>query len=441
MRIPGTATGVVIGVVAVVLAVVLAGSGQPSTAAAPTVSGAALTVDVELDAMRVRPDVVEVPQGTRLVLRVTNREAMPHDLQLDSGERTPRLRRGQTALLEVGPVHGDREAWCAVAGHRAAGMTMSIRVQGAHRHAAPDAADGDRIAEPAALDLAADPSPGWEARDAALPAAPDVAVHRVELRAVDREVEVAPGRREQRWTFAGSVPAPTLRGRVGDRFEITLINDTEMGHGIDFHAGALAPDGPMRTIDPGERLVYRFTADRAGAWLYHCSTMPMTQHIANGMYGAVIIDPPGLPEVDREYALVSAELYLGEPGGQDQFDKIRTGQPDGWMFNGMAAQYDHAPLRAHTGERVRIWVVNAGPGGSTAFHVVGGQFDTVYREGAWTLRPDASSGGAQVLDLAPAQGGFVELVFPEAGHYPFVDHDMRHAESGAHGVIAVTDRP
>ncbi|ODQ93840.1 multicopper oxidase domain-containing protein [Mycolicibacterium holsaticum] len=438
MRVPGTATGVVIGVVAVVLAVALAGSGHQTTAAAPAVSGEALTVDVELDAMRVRPDVVEVPEGTRLVLRVTNREAMPHDLQLDSGERTPRLRRGQTALLDVGAVHNDREAWCAVAGHRAAGMTMSIRVLGARQH--PVVAD-DATTAPAALDLAADPPPGWAPRDAVLAPVTGDGVHRIELRAVDREVEVAPGRWEQRWTFGSTVPGPTLRGRIGDRFEITLINDTQMGHGIDFHAGALAPDGPMRTIGPGERLVYRFTAHRAGAWLYHCSTMPMTQHIANGMYGAVIIDPPGLPAVDREYALVSAELYLGEPGGQEQSDKIRAGQPDGWMFNGMAAQYDHVPLRAHTGERVRIWVVNAGPGGSTAFHIVGGQFDTVYREGAWVLRPDASSGGAQVLDLGPAQGGFVELSFPETGNYPFVDHDMRHAENGAHGVIAVTDRP
>ncbi|WP_235674699.1 multicopper oxidase domain-containing protein [Mycolicibacterium pulveris] len=443
LRIPGTALGVLIGVVAVVLAAVAAGTGQQTgqqaTAPAPE-SGEVLTVDVELDEMRVRPDVVEVPEGTRLVLRVTNREAMVHDLQLDSGERTPRLRRGQTALLDVGPVYTDREAWCAVAGHRAAGMTMSIRVQGAHRHAADHDTAQDAVGVPDRLDLAADPSPGWVARDATLAPA-EGGVHRVELRAVDRELEVAPGRREHRWTFAGSAPGPTLRGRVGDRFEITLINDTEMGHGIDFHAGALAPDEPMRTIDPGERLVYRFTAHRAGAWLYHCSTMPMSQHIANGMYGAVIIDPPGLPEVDREYALVSAQLYLGEPGGQEQVDKINADRPDGWMFNGMAAQYDHAPLRAHTGERVRIWVVNAGPGDSTAFHVVGGQFDTVYREGAWALRPDARSGGAQVLDLAPAQGGFIELSFPEAGHYPFVDHDMRHAEGGAHGVIEVTDRP
>jgi nitrite reductase (NO-forming) len=156
------------------------------------------------------------------------------------------------------------------------------------------------------------------------------------------------------------------------------------------------------------------------------------------MYGAVVIDPPGLPTVDREYFLVSAQLYLGDPGSDGQAGKTRAGTPDGWMFNGIAAQYDHAPLTARVGERVRIWLVNAGPSDTTAFHVVGAQFDTVYKEGAWLLRPDAE-GGAQVLDLAPAQGGFVELAFPEPGQYPFVDHDMRHAENGAHGVIAVTE--
>lgn len=432
---PGTAIGIVAGLIAVLLAVMLAGMDTSFTGSRMA-SGSTRTIDVELSGMRVRPDTVEVTPGTRLVLRVTNREELVHDLRLDTGERTPRLRNGQTAVLDVGPVDSDRQAWCEVAGHRAAGMTMTIRVAGAHEHpAVPDTTPGQTTA----IDPAADPSPGWMPRDATL-APVSESVHRIELRAMEKELEVAPGRMERRWTFAGTAPGPTLRGQVGDRFEITLINDAPMGHGIDFHAGALAPDQPMRTIEPGERLVYRFTATRAGAWLYHCSTMPMSQHIANGMYGAVIIDPPGLAPVSREYILVSAQLYFGEPGGEEQVEKIRAGRPDGWMFNGMAAQYDHAPLTARVGERVRIWLVNAGPGDATAFHVVGGQFDTVYREGAWMLRPDDRSGGAQVLDLAPAQGGFVELTFPEAGRYPFVDHDMRHAESGAHGVIAVTEQ-
>jgi len=236
------------------------------------------------------------------------------------------------------------------------------------------------------------------------------------------------------------MPGPVLHGRVGDEFVITLVNDGTIGHSIDFHAGSLAPDRPMRTIAPGESLTYRFTATRAGIWLYHCATMPMSAHIANGMFGAVVIEPPGLPAVDRSYLLVQSELYLGGPGGQVDVDKLAAEQPDLVVFNGYANQYDHQPLPARVGERVRVWVLNAGPNRASSFHVVGGQFDTVWSEGAYQLRPDdPGSGGAQVLPLLPAQGGFVELTFPEAGHYPFVSHVMVDAERGAHGVFRVTD--
>jgi nitrite reductase (NO-forming) len=108
------------------------------------------------------------------------------------------------------------------------------------------------------------------------------------------------------------------------------------------------------------------------------------------------------------------------------------------VFNGYANQYDHRPLTARVGERVRIWVVDAGPNRATAFHVVGGQFDTVYAEGAYRLGPDTGVGGSQALALGPSQGGFVELSFPEAGRYPFVSHSMIDAERGAHGVVTVT---
>ncbi|GFG70176.1 multicopper oxidase domain-containing protein [Mycolicibacter senuensis] len=435
---PAAVTGAV--ALAAAAAVAAALTLAPAASEVADVAGEAHTVDVTLNNMRFSPDVLEVPAGTRLVLRVTNIDGLPHDLHVDTGEHTPRLSRGQTAVLDLGVVRQDRDVWCDVPGHRAAGMTMTIRALGGvprHEHAGGD--HGGRAPTPETLNLAVDPSPGWRPYDAVLaPATPGV--HRVELRAVDAELEVAPGRREIRWTFGGSEPAPTLHGRVGDTFEITLINDSTMGHGIDFHAGALAPDQPMRTLEPGERLVYRFTARRAGAWLYHCSTPPMTLHIANGMYGAVIIDPPGLSAVDREYALVGAQLYAGAPDADAKTTAIRAGQPDGWMFNGTAAQYMHAPLPARSGERVRVWVVNAGPGDTIAFHIVGTQFDTVYKEGAWLLRPgdpSAPAGGSQVLDLATAQGGFVELTFPEPGHYPFMDHDMRHAENGAHGTFEV----
>ncbi|MFE6287737.1 multicopper oxidase domain-containing protein [Streptomyces sp. NPDC057877] len=438
----GTAAGAVLTVLAVLVAN-SGGTGGTSVAAGQgggTGTGVTRTVEVTLTSMRVRPSRIEVDPGTSLRLEVTNDDAQRHDLKVDDGPATPLLSRGQSDTLDLGPVTGDREAWCTLPGHRAAGMTLDIVVKdGTGGHSTGHGDGHAALADSGTgLDLSADFTGDWAARDAQLAPAPGGSVHKVTLRAAHTDVEVAPGVKQQMWTFGGTAPGPTLRGKVGDVFEVTLVNDDEgMGHGIDFHAGSLAPDKPMRTIQSGESLVYRFRAERAGAWLYHCSTAPMLQHIGNGMYGAVVIDPPGLSEVDHEYVLVSSELYLGTPGSTAQVTKMREGTPDAWAFNGVAAQYGKQPLRVKAGERARFWVVAAGPGDGIAFHVVGTVFDTVYKEGAYLLKPD-QPGGAQVLDLATAQGGFVETVFPEAGHYSFVDHDMRHAESGAHGVVEVS---
>lgn len=183
--------------------------------------------------------------------------------------------------------------------------------------------------------------------------------------------------------------------------------------------------------------------------MYHCSTVPMSAHIAAGMHGAVIIEPDGLPEVDRSYVVVQSEVYLSgaaaEAGSATEVatDRVVTGQPDFVTFNGIANQYDQHVFEARVGERVRFWVLDAGPNLSSSFHIVGGQFDTVYFEGAYQLDRGRDAfgnqdGGSQALGLLPAQGGFVELVFPEAGHYPVVSHIMSDAERGAHGVVRVT---
>jgi nitrite reductase (NO-forming) len=170
--------------------------------------------------------------------------------------------------------------------------------------------------------------------------------------------------------------------------------------------------------------------------MYHCSTMPMSAHIANGLFGAVVIEPPHLRPVDRSYLLVQSELFLGAQGGEVDATKLAAEKPDLVVFNGYANQYDHAPLTARVGERIRIWVLDAGPNRPTSLHVVGGQFDTAYSEGAYLLRPGV--GGAQSLGLLAGQGGFVELTFPEPGDYPFVSHVMVDAERGAHGLFRVT---
>lgn len=395
-------------------------------------SGRVVEVAVAAQDMEFVPDVIEVAPGDALVLVVTNTDDVVHDLVLDSGASSPRLAPGESARVEVGVVGRSVAGWCSIAGHRQLGMVLTVVVAGTQA----GGEGGRHGTEPELVDLRGEPGAGFEPWPAALAAAAGTR-HRVELTVTELEREVAPGIRQTLWTFDGSAPGPVLRGKVGDTFEITLRNDGSVGHSIDFHAGALAPDEPMRTIEPGESLSFTFTADRAGIWMYHCSTMPISLHIANGMFGAVIIDPPGLPAVDREYLLVQSELYLGPQGESADATKVRSERADAVVFNGYANQYDQAPLVAEVGERVRIWVLNAGPNRASAFHVVGGQFDTVYSEGAYLLTD--GPGGSQVLPLLAAQGGFVELEFPQAGSYPFVSHVMVDAERGAHGLVRVTE--
>ncbi|NLA09153.1 MAG: multicopper oxidase domain-containing protein [Microbacteriaceae bacterium] len=431
---------------------VAAGISAVSPGEGVAASGQVTRVTVQVTGMRFDTDVIEVPYGNRLEVTFENTGTDVHDLTFENGARTQRLAPGESETIDVGVIGADMAGWCTVAGHRQMGMELSVVVTGApdgggeastggagtageHAGGHEAAGAGDAAAD---IDWQREPAAGFTAWPALLAPAPEGTVHAITLRAEESVEEVAPGITQARWTFGGSAPGPTLRGKIGDVFEITLINDGTIGHSIDFHAGALAPDEPMRTIAPGESLVYRFTATRAGIWMYHCSTMPMSMHIANGMFGAVIIDPPGLAPVAAEYVLVQGELYLGAQGDVANAEKIAEERPDLVAFNGYADQYLHQPLTATAGERVRVWVLDAGPNRPSSFHVIGGQFDTVYLEGAYRLLPD-DPGGSQALGLQPAQGGFVELVFPEAGNYPFVTHRMSDAEKGARGVFRVGD--
>ncbi len=451
------ATGLAAVVLAVALGVAvdpsaLAGAGHaPAAAAGVAATGRVTHVSVEAANMRFTPSTVEVPAGNRLVIDLRNTDDEDvHDLVLDSGADSGRLAPGASARLDVGVVGRDIEGWCSVVGHRQMGMVFHVRVTGRTTSAAvqgtsdqaPAPGTTRSSAAPSAaddLDFLADPGPSFAAHDATLPPLEAGRTHRRTFTVSELEREVAPGVRQRLWTYNGTAPGPVLHGRVGDRFVVTLVNDGTMGHSIDFHAGTLAPDAPMRTLPPGGSLTYRFTATHSGIWLYHCSSMPMSAHIANGLFGAVVIDPPGLPRVDRSYVLLQSELYLGPQGGTVDMDKLQAERPDAVVFNGYANQYDHRPLTARVGERVRIWVLDAGPSRATSFHVVGGQFDTVFSEGGYLLRRgNREHGGSQVLPLGVAQGGFVELTFPEPGHYPFVSHVMVDAERGAHGVFAVT---
>jgi nitrite reductase (NO-forming) len=241
------------------------------------------------------------------------------------------------------------------------------------------------------------------------------------------------------WTFDNQVPGPVLRGKIGDTFEITVVNDGTITHSIDFHASKVAWSVEMGPIAPGDQLNYTFVAQKAGIFMYHCGTPPVLHHIANGMYGAIIIDPPDLASVDHEYVMVQSELYAAKPGAVGDLTEMLAEQWDAVVFNGYTNQYLHRPIRVEPNERIRIWVLDAGPSENSSFHVIGTIFDTVYKEGTYLLTP--SAGGSQALDLQPAQGGFVEFTFDVPSLYPFVTHKFASASKGAVGLFQAGEVP
>lgn len=423
------------------------GSSAPAADAGVAPTGQTTEVDVTAKDMRFTPAFVDVPAGDRLVINVTNADDQVHDMVLETGQSTGRLGPGQSGRIDVGVIGRDVDGWCSIVGHRQQGMVFNIRSGAGAGPGAPDTAqnhlaggsdsiDGKTVA--GALNMA--PPPEFQARDAALAPAPGGTTHQYTFDITEVPGDFAPGVSQVMWTYNGKPGGPTLRGKLGDVFQITLVNNGSMGHSIDFHAGMVSPDANMRTINPGASLVYTFKAEHTGIWLYHCSTRPMSVHIAAGMFGSVIIDPPGLPAVDGEYLLQQSEAYLGPQGGVIDADKVAAKTPDLVMFNGYANQYVYRPLTAKVGDRIRIWLLDVGPNLTMSFHVVGTQFDTVYKEGAYLLQPDnALRGGSQALDLTPAQAGFVEMQFTEPGTYSFVTHIMSDAEKGASGKIVVTE--
>lgn len=286
----------------------------------------------------------------------------------------------------------------------------------------------------AQIDFAKAPGDDFEARDPKLAAAPTGTTHKIDISMEETVIEVAPGVKQEMWTFNKQTPGPVIRGKVGDTFNVTLTNNGKIGHSMDFHAGYAPWDTQMRTIASGETLEYNFVAEYAGVWMYHCGTTPALHHIGNGMFGAVIIDPPDLAPVDHEFYMVQGELYTGEQGKPGDLNKMKNDEWDAVVFNGYVNQYLHRPIQVDVNDRIRVWVLDAGPSENSSFHVVGTLFDTVYKEGAYLLK-GTGPGASQALDLQPAQGGFVEFVLKFEGKYPIVTHKFSNASKGALGLF------
>jgi nitrite reductase (NO-forming) len=279
------------------------------------------------------------------------------------------------------------------------------------------------------------------AYDATLPALQAGDVVKVKMVMKDKTVEIAPGVKYNVWAFGGAytAPGPIVHVREGQTVEFTLTNRGWIPHSMDFHAARIAPNEAFRDVAPGESFTFRFQANDPGVFMYHCGTKPVLAHIANGMYGAIIVRPKNMPPADNEYALVASEWYMNGDGISEpaslSMEKARAMMPDWTTFNGYANQYVTHPLTAEPGETTRFWVVAAGPTLDTNFHVVGTMFDR-----AW-VNQDMSKFQTGVQTVAvPAGGGAVfDVKIDEPGLYPFVSHAFAHVDLGQVGLLKVGD--
>lgn len=256
-----------------------------------------------------------------------------------------------------------------------------------------------------------------------------------------RTLDPANGVRYAAWGFEGSIPGPILRARVGDLIEVHLTNDPKAihPHNIDFHF-ATGPGGgaPALSVSPGKTASVEVRALSPGIFMYHCATPDIPTHIANGMYGYVIIEPEaGLPAVDKELYVVQSEFYTakhGKAAATLDVAKLDLEEPDYVVLNGAVGSLMGASSpKVKVGDRVRIWYGNAGPQLISSFHVIGEIFDRVYREGDLISAP---ARGVQTT-LVPAGGATaVELTIDVPGTYLLVDHAIaRTLHKGLVGAI------
>jgi nitrite reductase (NO-forming) len=427
------------------------GDGAPSSetpiataSASPDAGGGEIVGELEFHAFDLgfEPASVEVQEPGRYTVTFVNDGAILHDITFADGtviEAEP----GQSGTWEIVVPAEGLGYICSIPGHADGGMEGAIAVTGSNPDEVPHSGSGH---EPGAnAEIEPDPdAPEYVPRDATAPDLADGDVHEVELVVTEREMTVAPGIVQTVWTFGDSVPGPVLRAEVGDTVRVTLVNPetNKLPHSIDFHASLVAWNDEMRSINPGEELVYEFVAKYAGVYMYHCGTTPALHHIASGMFGMIIVEPEGgLDPVEHEFALVQNEWYMVEQAGFISLEEASAAAPapDAVVWNGIANQYADHPIEVPVGEEVRVFVLNAGPSIDSSFHVVGTIFHEVIKEGVHLIEGNEGNWGGQAVDLSPAQGAIVEMRFDEDGMYPIVTHAFNFVGRGALGLFQAGD--
>ena len=456
---------------AVVAACVDDGPGSQDGAAAPPFgAGAAAgegvtyqpgdTIEFRASEFAFAPPEIVAEPGIYVGLLI-NDGTIEHDIAFGDGEPIVAA-VGETVQFELSVPEEGIAYLCSIPGHADAGMTGMVHTP-TSAAAAPESAAGSEgeasHGGSAAASVEPDPdAPPYELRDPRVPrrgegegvtlvtgGAPDGGdLIEVELQVEERLMTVAEGYQQMVWTFGGTVPGPVLRTQVGDTVRVHLVNpaEAELSHSIDYHASQVAWNDEMRSIAPGKDLVYEFTTDYAGVWMYHCGTDPVLHHIANGMFGMIIVEPEGgLPPMEHEFFFVQNEWYLGEQGDVSSLEKADQAAPapDFVMFNGIAGQYADNPIEVPTGEDVRLFVLDVGPSIDSSFHIVGTIFHDVVKEGVHLEAGNDGNWGSQAVDLSPAQGAVIELRTAEDGLYPIVTHAFNLPGRGALGLLQAGD--
>jgi copper-containing nitrite reductase len=271
------------------------------------------------------------------------------------------------------------------------------------------------------------------------------AVVHVELNSSIQRIGIAHGVLYEAWTFGGTVPGPFIRARVGDTLEVGVTNSDTSGmpHNVDFHA-VTGPGGggDVTMIVPGQRKTARFALRHPGLFVYHCGAAPVADHVANGMYGLLLVEPEGgLPPVDREYYVMQSEFYTAAPDPATMIaaysrEAGQREEPSYVVFNGSTESLTGPrSLVAKTDETVRIYFGNAGPNKVSSFHIVGAVMDRVYREGD-LVSPPAQA--VQTTLVPPGGAAVVDVTMPVPGTYTLLDHAIFRTEKGAAALLKVT---
>ena len=427
---------------------VLVGAGAIAIACTPSrpaSSGAALATDhgasvqVMASEFKFRMSSPSVPVGQQVTISFTNHGSIEHNFVSDAAGVRLDAKPGQTvSTTAVFQSAGEFEFICAIPGHKEAGMDTRVVAATAAPPAAAQLGTDIAVAGARASGGAASVPPGTQAVPQAQVAPP---VHRDEpaLVRVDLEIQqvvglVSEGVAYRYWTFGGTVPGPMIRVRQGDTVEVTLVNPPgiEVTHSVNVHA-AVGPGGGAVQVAPGGHNTFRFEADHPGLWVYHCMTPVVGQHVSNGMFGMVVVEPPeGLPPVDREYYVMQSELYLqgnrDDPGLRDfALDRLLLEQPAYVVYNGSVGslKQEHE-LTASVGETLRFFFGVGGPNLDSAFHVVGMVFDKVHPEGA-----EQTLTNVQTTLVPPGGATMTELTVRVPGMYMLEDHHITRLEKGA----------